>query len=841
MLDAQLVSSETAPASRAAQTVFFVDHEILDPEILLSGLAAGTAVHYLPRVGNALDAMAAALEAHEESARHLVILAHGSAGTLRLSGRKIDIRVLRRDVRRLARVREALAKDAEVTLLACATGAGAIGRAFLRTLEDALDATVHGAHDEVGGAAGWKALPAAQNHISTAALALYPHRLAFTGGPATNNAETLSGDAADDVIDGLGGDDSIAGGAGNDTLTGGAGNDTIDGGIHNDIVSGGDGNDSLFGGSFNDTVFGGAGDDNILGSSSEMSGRPESIDGGAGNDSITFVGGGNLDLSNTTIVGVEHIVGSSSADSITGTSSADNISGAAAGDLLSGADGDDSLSGSAGADQLYGGGGNDILVGGDDADTLVGGAGNDTYSGSAAEFNGDTISGLEAGDSIVITGNTALANSLNGQTLGGTLSLGAETLNFSGATANLTISGAASGGNTVLTFSVPTSSSSSSPTVTVTTTTSGTGAATETTRTLSNTSGGTASGTVIENGGSNTVTATLPSGVTLNSSGSTTSMSGSGATTELEQKIGSTGTSAGTQTFMDGHATTYVNSLGGTGVDVRTIGFTSTGTGARTIEITGSSSGTTNNEALIIDTGGLPTGSTINLDHIGFTAIVGNATVTGSEGAAYVVGDDNLQNFSLGILNDTVASGGGADTIDTGWGNDLVYGNQDLDVVIGGGGLDTLYGGQGQDDVDGGNDADLLYGNKGDDTINGGEARDMLYGGQDNDLLYGGIGDDTLSGNLGNDLLFGGSGDDQLGGGSGADTFAFEFGGGSDTVSDFTVGEDTLQFASGLTFTTSEDSSGNALLTLSDGGTVTLLGVSKSQLGLAATAGWDFA
>ncbi|WP_420402578.1 DUF4347 domain-containing protein [Nisaea sp.] len=185
MLDSQLVSPNVCPKTTALQTLLFVDHEVLDPEILLAGLASGTTVHYLPRVGNALDAMAAGLEAHEENVKHLVILAHGSAGALRLSGRKIDIRALRRDVRRLARIREALAKDAEVTLIACATGAGATGRAFLRTLEDALDASVHGAQDEVGGAAGWAALPAARNHISAAALVLYPHRLPR---PASNRA-----------------------------------------------------------------------------------------------------------------------------------------------------------------------------------------------------------------------------------------------------------------------------------------------------------------------------------------------------------------------------------------------------------------------------------------------------------------------------------------------------------------------------------------------------------------------------------------------------------------------------------------------------------------------------
>jgi len=183
MLDTQLVSPNGRPKSAALQTLFFIDHEVLDPEILISGLASGTAVHYLPHVGNALDAIAAAIEAHDRDVQQLVILAHGSAGTLRLSGRKIDIRTLRRDVRRLDRIRNALVTGAEVTLLACATGSGDVGQAFVRTLEDALNATVHGARDEIGGEAGWNALPAAQSHVSSAALAIYPHRLTITGAP----------------------------------------------------------------------------------------------------------------------------------------------------------------------------------------------------------------------------------------------------------------------------------------------------------------------------------------------------------------------------------------------------------------------------------------------------------------------------------------------------------------------------------------------------------------------------------------------------------------------------------------------------------------------------------
>jgi Ca2+-binding RTX toxin-like protein len=52
---------------------------------------------------------------------------------------------------------------------------------------------------------------------------------------ATENADILTGDAKDNVIDGKGGKDVINGGAGNDTIIGGAGYDTLTGGTGQDV------------------------------------------------------------------------------------------------------------------------------------------------------------------------------------------------------------------------------------------------------------------------------------------------------------------------------------------------------------------------------------------------------------------------------------------------------------------------------------------------------------------------------------------------------------------------------------------------------------------------------
>ncbi|MCY9874175.1 calcium-binding protein [Vibrio barjaei] len=80
------------------------------------------------------------------------------------------------------------------------------------------------------------------------------------------------------------------------------------------------------------------------------------------------------------------------------------------------------------------------------------------------------------------------------------------------------------------------------------------------------------------------------------------------------------------------------------------------------------------------------------------------------------------------------------------------------------------------------------------DFVRGRQGDDKIKGGQGNDIVEGNQGDDTLKGGSGNDLLFGGVGNDTLIGGDDKDTFSMRiWKGGDNTISDFTLGEDTLQ------------------------------------------------
>lgn len=64
-----------------------------------------------------------------------------------------------------------------------------------------------------------------------------------------------------------------------------------------------------------------------------------------------------------------------------------------------------------------------------------------------------------------------------------------------------------------------------------------------------------------------------------------------------------------------------------------------------------------------------------------------------------------------------------------------------------------------------------ITGGAGDDTLNGGAANDTINGGAGKDIITGGAGNDILNGGAGDDTLTGGAGIDKLTGGAGKDKF----------------------------------------------------------------------
>ena len=224
----------------------------------------------------------------------------------------------------------------------------------------------------------------------------------------------------------------------------------------------------------------------------------------------------------------------------------------------------------------------------------------------------------------------------------------------------------------------------------------------------------------------------------------------------------------------------------------------------------------------------------------------GQDFIFGVGGADTIYGGGGEDYIEGGARADTIYGGAGDDTILGGSGDDTIYGGADDDWLGGESGNDTLHGDEGDDWLAGGSnddtlyggaDEDTLYGGSGDDTLYGGTERDLLYGEGGDDTLYGGAGDDWLEGGADADTLYGGAGKDRLEGGAGADTFVFETGHGTDTIADFTAGEDVIDLSAiagivdfdDLTITVER---GNAVIDLSahGGGRITLEGVSPSDL-----------
>ncbi|MFC4346915.1 beta strand repeat-containing protein [Kordiimonas lipolytica] len=218
-------------------------------------------------------------------------------------------------------------------------------------------------------------------------------------------------------------------------------------------------------------------------------------------------------------------------------------------------------------------------------------------------------------------------------------------------------------------------------------------------------------------------------------------------------------------------------------------------------------------------------------------------------------GDETLTGGNSG---DTLRGGDGDDSVSGNEGDDVIWagrGDSGNDRLAGGAGADTIGGGGGNDFIEGSDGSDLLYGGQGDDTIYatshnnengdlstniawGGPGNDLLLGGLGNDTLGGGVGSDTVNGGAGDDVIWASAGDDMLSGGAGADTFIFVATSGDDVITDFDLGEDTLNLTFAGTGFTSVASvqaaatavNGGILIDLGDAGSVFLEGLDAADL-----------
>jgi Ca2+-binding RTX toxin-like protein len=210
-----------------------------------------------------------------------------------------------------------------------------------------------------------------------------------------DNANTLSGTAFKDIINGKGGADFILGNDGNDSILGGAGGDQIIGGTGRDTIHGGLDNDNLSGGdpSEVDYLYGDEGDDVVAVT------RRDHADGGDGYDYLAFhlldLAAVNVDLSGWTSGATFTFAGATVTSFETGYvwfgSGDDKVRAPGFALTVFGGGGSDTLLGGAGADSLYGiesgaPHASDVMKGGDGNDLIYGGIG-DVIDGGDGAFD----------------------------------------------------------------------------------------------------------------------------------------------------------------------------------------------------------------------------------------------------------------------------------------------------------------------------------------------------------------------------------------------------------------------------------------------------------------------
>jgi Ca2+-binding RTX toxin-like protein len=448
---------------------------------------------------------------------------------------------------------------------------------------------------------------------------------------------TIAGFEATDTVqvNGLGGNDTLnaskLAAAVIVSLDGGAGNDTVTGSSLNDFLAGGDDDDRLIGGNGDDQMFGGLGDDRFIWNPGDDT---DLMEGGDGFDTAEVNGGNGAETfsatANGTRVRFDRLDPAPFSLDIGTTESLQ----------LKMNGGDDAFSATGNLAALIamtidGGLGNDTILGGNGLDTLIGGDGNDFIDGNqgndrALLGNGNDVFQWDPGDgSDVVEGQA-----------------GVDTLLFNASAASEIIDLSANGGRLRL----------------------------------------------FRNVGNIVMDTNDVERVEIQAFGGTDSIT--------------------------------INSLAGTDVKQVAIDLGVGGVGdaqVDTVTVNGSSGNNSINLSLV--------GSELSIT--GGTAQV---TITNAEAA-----NDFLVINGLGGNDSINASKLAADPLQI--------------TFNGGNGNDVINGSAGNNILNGDNNNDVLLGNGGADLLNGGAGNDSLGGGDGDDTVFGGAGNDTVAVGLGNDTI----------------------------------------------------------------------------------------
>ncbi|MGE0332005.1 MAG: hypothetical protein AB7P37_15105, partial [Ramlibacter sp.] len=625
----------------------------------------------------------------------------------------------------------------------------------------------------------------------------------------SNFADSITGDAGDNYLEGMGGNDAIVAGDGNDNLVGGGGDDTLTGGSGTDIFRfgpSGNGVDTIADFGIGDTIGIGANLTNGVATAGDgstvLNGVQVSSNGttttlyidtngvaGAetqinltgdflpGEFTVANLGGG---ISIVTRAAGQTLTGDAGNNTLTGSLGSDTLSGLDGDDVLNGAGGDDSLNGGAGNDVLQGSLGNDTLDGGADADAvgfdgattavtvnLGANTATDGQGGTDTLFNVENVVGTAFSDNL--TGDGA-GNVLTGDT-------GADTLN--GAGGNDTLLGG--GWDDVLTGGAGDDLLDGGTEIDTATYGDATGSVTINLGTLSASGMGNDMFVSIEHAGGGQYADTITgdgSANVLKGEGGNDTIDGAGGADLLEGGDGDDSLLGGEgfDTLAGGAGNDALHG----GADIDTADY-SQATGAVQVNLdSGTATGAAGSDTLqfienVVGSGHADalTGD-YNNNYLAGNA--GNDTLLGGDGNDDLNGGDGDDNLNGGTGDDLLRGDAGNDALDGGADRDRVSYNDATSGVtlnLGTGtatgaaiGTDTL---SGIEDASGSNQADSLTGNSADNAIEGLDGNDTVAGDAGNDFLSGGSGADNLQGGAGLDALRGGTGADALDGGADTD------------------------------------------------------------------------
>jgi Ca2+-binding RTX toxin-like protein len=627
----------------------------------------------------------------------------------------------------------------------------------------------------------------------------------LTGGSAN---DLLFGQSGNDTLLGKGGNDQLFGGAGNDTLTGGAGDDQVFGEAGNDrmIWNPGDGTDLFEGGDGTDTA---------------------EVNGGNGAEVFTLAANGtrvrfdrtnpapfSLDIGTTENFVLNMNGGDDTFTASNGLASLIHVT-------VDGGAGNDSITGGDGNDTLLGGDGNDTINGGRGSDTAILGAGDDTFVWNPGDGS-DVVDGQDGFDTLQFNGaniNETFNISGKGSRASLTRDIGNVTMDL-GTMERIQIAAVGGADNFVVNDLSKTGVQQvaidlSSPAG------SGTGDGSADSVTL-NGSSASEQITVVGAGGSVGVTG-LSAQVTLTGTegandslvvnglaGNDTINAAALAAGQIKLTIdGGSGNdtligSAGNDFLIGGDGNDFVD--GNQGSDTAFLGAGNDtfqwdpGDGSDTVEgqdgtdtllfnganiaekITISANGS---RTLLTRDVGNVTMDLNGIEHIQLNMLGGADTVTVND-----LSGTDVNQVAIDLSAAPAGSGtgdGAADTVITnGTAND-----DKINVVTSGSSI-VVKGLAAQVTVSGAeslNDSLIVNGGAGNDTIDASK----LHAGQINLMLNGGDGDDKIIGSAGNDVVNGGKGSDVAFLGAGNDVFVWNPGDGSDIV-EGQAGVDTLQF-----------------------------------------------